>query len=154
MTKKRSSPDDNADPTEFINQYFERRGIKVTEDSGANKDCVRRAEEAREAYKRMRSCAAQDVSSVRGDAPAGLDADVLTPAQKYNRRLVNNRKSAAAARVYQEVLKREQSNMLRSVEEEREKCLHERDRALEERDRIAQEKDHYAHIYSKVCLKI
>lgn len=131
------------DPSEFLRWYCDERGISAVEDTTVEQACVRRAELARERFKKMR--ATQDVpaagaaaaatardASVRALEARLSDNDILTPAQKYTRRLVNNRKSAAAARVFQEVLKKEQAHTLRSLAEER-------DRFAEEKERIAAE---------------
>lgn len=124
--RKRTAADrDLGDPSDFLQQYFDRRGIAAeVGTSPVEQECIRRAEEAREQFKRARAEKRSD--DVR---PAlSEDADVLTPAQKYNRRLMNNRKSAAAARVFQEVLKREQAYTLQTVAEERDRFASERSR--------------------------
>lgn len=158
-SRKRSCPDDRAipDPTDFLNSYFKDRGIQGLEESAAGKECVRRAEEARESFKRLRpssgkgkdgSCGSNGSNSghegsssatnatggaLRADA---LEAEVLTPAEKYNRRLVNNRKSAAAARVYQEVLKREQAYTLHQIAQQRDQYADEKSRMKADLDAL------------------
>lgn len=109
-----AKPRDVADPSEFLENYFRNRGIKRNIESAAIADCVRRAEEAREKFKRMRAPGAPEPVPRGGNAQSAI----LTDAEKYSRRLVNNRKSAAATRVYQEVLKNEQAHTLTSVVEE------------------------------------
>lgn len=121
-----SKPREVADPSEFLETYFRNRGIKRNIESTAIADCVRRAEEARERFKRMRAPGAPDPVPRGGNAQSAI----LTDAEKYSRRLVNNRKSAAATRVYQEVLKNEQAHTLTSVVEELALC--ERERAVME----------------------
>ncbi len=56
MTKKMDSgkPRDVSDPTDFLDTYCRERGIERNVENALIADCVRRAEEARENFKRMR----------------------------------------------------------------------------------------------------
>ncbi len=95
------------EPSVFIAEYLRVRGITGAQDSEIGREVRSRAEEARERFKRLR--AAPNEPSV--------DEDTLTKEQKYNRRLANNRKSAAASRVYAEVLRRETEHALKQTSE-------------------------------------
>ena len=72
-------------------------------------DCVKLADSARESFKRWRSVAEGP------DLAEGQKERSLTPREKYQKRLVNNRRSAAATRVHQEVLRREHTHALRKA---------------------------------------
>lgn len=125
-------PRDVADPVDFLDTYFRDRGIKRNIEAPALAECERRAEDARESFKRMR------VPGAPGPVPRGASAQsaALTNAEKYSRRLVNNRKSAAATRVYQEVLKKEQTHMLATVVEELARSKADRERIFKETKRL------------------
>jgi hypothetical protein len=69
---------------------------------------------------------------------------LLTPHEKYQRRLVNNRRSAAAARVYQEVLRREHTHALRNVCEERNKLKTDVERLQDSLSKLRQENERLA----------
>lgn len=154
-SRKRTLDDENSDPCRFLSSYYVERGIPESPDDDGPllDDCVRRAELARESFKRWRSCGDDSGTALAIDpaiaaaeaagttpptstatlAPGEGESDKgtngqpsttvnvasLTPHEKYQRRLVNNRKSAAAARVYQEVLRREHTHALRTVCAER-----------------------------------
>lgn len=115
VTRKRTIEDVDSDPCRFLTTYFQERGIPESpeEDAPLLKDCVARADGARDSFKRWRG----------GNSTADADPNKPTPAlssgEKYKRRLVNNRRSAAAARVYQEVLRREHTHALRKAAAER-----------------------------------
>lgn len=123
--KRTVAPRDEGDPATFLDEYFRDRGISGRHDSEAAREVQMRAEQARERFKRMRTEAASSASSTAAtnatnaatSAATGLDADTLTKEQKYNRRLANNRKSAAASRVYNEVLRKETDFTLKEVVE-------------------------------------
>lgn len=129
MPRNKKSDDEIpvADAAEFAERYCKRHGLLEAEAVGtseAERECIRSAEEARTAYKTHRDgelerrC--EEPSSERSASPRGTkrkhvtmgEDSNLTPAQKYARRLFNNRKSAAASKVYQEVLKREMATKL------------------------------------------
>lgn len=86
---------DNA--KEFLDSYMASRGIRMNATSKVLEECRRRAESAREGYKKLE--------------PAGIKKPT-TRAEKYARRLYNNRKSAAATRVFNEVEDAEQKHMI------------------------------------------
>lgn len=94
-----------------MNAYFKARGIPESpdEDDALLDDCVQLADSARESFKRWRSSTESPAFDEQPEGPP------LTAKQKYQKRLVNNRRSAAAARVYQEVLRREHTHALRKV---------------------------------------
>lgn len=128
---KRSQTDaglDLPDPTEFVDQYCRQRNLveeNIVGTTELEKRCIRSAEEARQHYKDHRD----DELERRGapvprtddnQAPGGTTSSQppisLSPAQKYSRRLFNNRKSAAAAKVYQDVLKRELATVIQNLQ--------------------------------------
>jgi len=123
--KRTVAPRDEGDPATFLDEYFRDRGISGRHDSEAAREVQMRAEQARERFKRMRTeaasstaaTAATNATNAATSAATGLDADTLTKEQKYNRRLANNRKSAAASRVYNEVLRKETDYTLKEVVE-------------------------------------
>lgn len=174
--RKRTIEDVNSDSHKFLQSYYEKRGIpqSPTDDANLLSDCVGRAEDAREDFKRWRAGTGEGAfppgsqitanggedgsGSASGSASgemmgmmpggsgrprdsippgmadaipplhynesemgnfAGSNAPKLSPKEKYLKRLANNRKSADAARVYQEVLRREHSHALREVTLER-----------------------------------
>lgn len=116
------------DPAEFVERYCKERKLLPAEAIGTSpleKECITQAEKARQAYKDHRDdeierlC--EEPTSERSLSPRATnhvkavvvaDESGLTPAEKYARRLFNNRKSAAASRVYNEVLRREMSTKL------------------------------------------
>lgn len=100
---------DIPDATAFLDAYFAARRLPVGgPPPAALAMCVRRAERAREDFKRMRAPDG-DPAPLRG-APGD--------AEKYSRRLRNNRKSAAATKVYKDVLAAEQAHTLAAVADE------------------------------------
>ena len=122
--KRTVAPRDEGDPATFLEDYFRERGLTGRQDSEASREVQQRAEQARERFKRLRTEAAKDNSTsaaaskdTAAAVATGLDADTLTKEQKYNRRLANNRKSAAASRVYNEVLRKEIEYTLKEVVE-------------------------------------
>ena len=92
------------DPDEFLELYFKERGIVGISEltSDVTRAIDRRADQARERFKIMRAASTSN-------EPVNESPQLLTPAEKYARRLVNNRKSSAASRVYKEVLKAERA---------------------------------------------
>ncbi len=122
--KRTVAPRDEGDPATFLEEYFRERGLTGRQDSDASLEVQQRAEQARERFKQLRTEAAKDSSNsaaaskdTAAAVATGLDADTLTKEQKYNRRLANNRKSAAASRVYNEVLRKETEFTLKEVVE-------------------------------------
>lgn len=111
--RKRTIDDAASDPGRFLSAYFLERGIPESpeDDAPLLAGCMGRADGARDAFKRWR-----EPDGPADDARPTLD---LTPGEKYKRRLDNNRRSAAAARVYQEVLRREHTHALREAAAER-----------------------------------
>lgn len=108
--QKRKSGGEIEAALSFADRYCETNGIPCDVGTSlAERECHRVANEAREQFKSERD---SDPTSTTDDLP---DRNGLTPAQKYSIRLRNNRKSANAARVFSEVLKRKQSDYLRSV---------------------------------------
>lgn len=97
-TRGHSKPLSIDDAKGFMETYVAERGIK---NAGVNhpaiKACRGRAEDARESYKKL--------------TPVGITKP-KSGAQKYVRRLHNNRKSAAATRVFQEVEDAEQKYLI------------------------------------------
>lgn len=81
----------------FLDRYFRTRNRQGDAQCGILDDIVNRAECAREIYKLKR---------LRIEEVDSKDRD-LTPREKYSRRFNLNRCSAAACRVYREVLRRE-----------------------------------------------
>lgn len=94
---------------EFLKQYRTKRGLSEDQSCEASREAEARGEEARELYKIERDAAA--IAS--GECADNCDVELLTQAEKYERRKVNNRKSAAAARVCKEVRKIEKSYALK-----------------------------------------
>lgn len=108
--QKRKSGGEIEAALSFADRYCEINDIPCdVGTSFAERECHRVANEAREQFKTERD---SDPTSTTDDLP---DRNGLTPAQKYSIRLRNNRKSANAARVFSEVLKRKQSDYLRNV---------------------------------------
>jgi hypothetical protein len=121
--RKRTIEDANSDSHKFLTGYFTDRGIPESPDDDAALlgECLGRAENARETFKRWR--AGPDPPKVGdGGSDSGKgeeETGKLSAKEKYARRLVNNRKSADAARVFQEVLRREHTHALREVSQQR-----------------------------------
>lgn len=93
-------------PDEFVDGFCKRRGLVSKTVVGTNpveRQCIQRAEEARQEYKNLRNAVSTESISI------------LTHAAKYEQRLQNNRKSAAAAKVFNDVLKREHSTLLQKL---------------------------------------
>lgn len=105
------------DATKFLNAYFEARGGDIGEFSlsSVGKQIERRAVEARERFKRLR------IASLEISKGGGGSGGATSWAAKYNKRLRNNRNSAAACRVYREVLRKETSYTLREIAERADK---------------------------------
>jgi len=88
-----------------------------------------RADQARERFKRKRNEAASGTAATAAtkardaatSSSTGLDVDTLSKEQKYNKRLANNRKSAAGARVYNEVIRKETDYILKKMVEKAKK---------------------------------
>lgn len=134
--KRKAGEIDFEDPMSFVLDYCRRHGLpEETGNSSAEKECAQRAADAREEYKTKRDAAAVLISAKplsdsgdhcpakydNGDSPLPVveeknDRKGLSPAQKYSIRLQNNRKSAYASKVYNEILKRELSFQLRKLE--------------------------------------
>lgn len=89
----------------FINAYLHERDLMGDLSSTSLTSVLDRADEARERFKNSRP---------KDDAV--IDHSSLTQSQKYRRRLENNKKSAAATRVYNEVLKKESARVIRDLE--------------------------------------
>lgn len=93
------------EPADFLRYYFQLRQVNVIKDECADERDIRaRAELARE---RFRTFQAQPLRT----------AAACTSADKYNRRLLGNRVSASASRVYHEVVRRETTYAHRSAAE-------------------------------------
>lgn len=91
------------DPDEFLESYFKKRGICGDLSSDFTRSIDKMAECAREEFKKSRTLPETE------HALFDTKNEMLTPEQKYKRRLVNNRKSSAASRVHREVLKAERA---------------------------------------------
>lgn len=105
--RKRKSPEPTLnDPLEYVAMYCNKRGISShVGSSDLEKECNRYAQQAREDYKRCREAGESENSDRKG----------MSPAEKYTIRLQNNRRSAEASKVYNEVLKREHAHILGSL---------------------------------------
>ncbi len=101
---KRSAADaELADPGPFLRDYFYRHDMEGSAECSLSRELVHRAEYARDQFKRIRL-----------DNSPESESDGATIGElKYNRRLANNRNSAAASRVFREVLKKEQEYALK-----------------------------------------
>lgn len=100
------SPDFPA-PQPFVEEFCTHHGLVPASRVGSSRierACARHAERARDQYKVMRDAACPPTDA------AGVAR--LSPSEKYARRLRNNRKSAAATRVYHDVLRRELATVL------------------------------------------
>lgn len=94
-------------PHPFIEDFCSHHGLVPASRVGSSRierACARHAERARDQYKAMRDSACPPTHAT--------DVARLSPREKYARRLRNNRKSAAATRVYHEVLRRELATVL------------------------------------------
>lgn len=137
-TKRASPAAEIPDTTRFVDEYCRSRGLVPEAAVGTSlieKQCIRSAEEARQSYKSHRDHhlerhadiphhhhhnhafhpgvpAPPSTTATSSAAAAAALSAALSPAQKYSRRLFNNRKSAAAAKVYQDVLRRELATAL------------------------------------------
>lgn len=126
--KRSAEKRDSMVAAEFLYKYFKERGMEQDAVSKPGEEIKARAEQARESFKRMRL-------EARGLAGS---TDQMTPEDKYHRRLENNRNSAAASRVYKEVMEREAQFSLREVAkraEEYEAQAAELKRSVDERER-------------------
>lgn len=135
LERRAAFPDD---PLTFIDDYCARYNLPDEAGGSAiERACHNRAEAAREAYKAhvRRTASAVDITPVVPSSPSSNSSTTsapggpssrtiarrrrtrprLSPAQKYQLRLRNNRRSAHAAKVYAEVLKRELSAVLQRV---------------------------------------
>lgn len=117
--KRKAGQPDYDNPITFADDYCRRYNIPYDQpSSAAEKECVRHASDAREDYKTRRDAAANNSGSSSPRSPSNAHAEPhvdrkgLSPAQKYTIRLQNNRKSANAAKVYAEILKRLQAAFL------------------------------------------
>lgn len=115
--KRKAGEIDFDDPMSFVTDYCRRHGVTQNPgDSEIEKVCATRAMEAREEYKEKRDAAAANTSfdeeTIAEDRPGRKG---LSPAQKYTIRLQNNRKSANASKVYNEVFKRELSQCIQKM---------------------------------------
>lgn len=125
--RKRTIEDVNSDSHKFLSAYYSNRGIPESPDDDAAllRECLGRAESARESFKRWRATPGKDGDD--GDDGGGAGAvgsdGKMSAKAKYMKRLANNRKSADAARVFQEVLRREHTHALREVSRQRD-ALH------------------------------
>lgn len=105
-SRKRNAKEAELDPNTFVDNYLSERSIKKTttyHNSELQRNVYQRAIDAREDYKRLRTGPSEPTTDPVLPAAEGLTESILTPADKYNRRLKNNRKSAAASRVFQQV---------------------------------------------------
>ena len=98
-----------ADPGPYLRDYFYRFDMDGTAECTLSRELVHRAEDAREEFKRIRLDHSPDCNGA------------TTGEQKYNRRLANNRNSAAASRVFREVLKKEQEYALKRASDKTDK---------------------------------
>ncbi len=99
--KRSAAKAELADPGPFLRDYFYRHEMDGSAECSLSHELIMRAEEAREEFKRIRLDHSPDSDGA------------TTGEQKYNRRLANNRNSAAASRVFREVLKKEQEYALK-----------------------------------------
>ena len=120
---------------QFINAYLREHDLNGELTSNALKTASDRAEKARERFKKSRP---KDDTAV--------DHSSLTQSQKYRRRLENNKKSAAATRVFNEVLRKECARILRDLEMSERKAKEELSRV---RARLAYSEERLARITNK-----
>ena len=104
LPRKRKA-DEFVGPDEFLEQYFKERRIAGDLTSDVTRAIDRRANDARERFKQLRD-------STTTNESANENPQLLSPGKKYIKRLENNRKSAAASKVYNEVRKVEISYAL------------------------------------------
>lgn len=105
-SRKRTVTNAELDPNTYVDNYLSQRGIEKTttyNDSELERKVYQRAVDAREDFKRMRTRPNGPSIDPAVAAATGLGESVLTATEKYDRRLENNRKSAAASRVLKEV---------------------------------------------------
>ncbi len=120
----------------FVQEYCRERGMVGSLACAPLRMAMARADAARERFKAARgACPAQAPADAR---VAGVDEPTLKRAEKYKRRLANNRRSAMATRVYHEVLKCETDHALK-VHSELEKTRASQVKDLEQSIRIAKE---------------
>lgn len=115
--KRKAGEIDYEDPMSFVTDYCRRHGVtQEPGNSDIEKSCAARAMDAREEYKEKRDAATVN-SPNAGTTPGEdrCDRKGLSPAQKYTIRLQNNRKSANASKVFNEVFKRELSHCLQKL---------------------------------------
>lgn len=94
MTKrKHSSTADDGDTNKFLENYFREKGMESNSICSGIEAINELADGAREQFKKARMESRRDGRSLSGS-------------EKYERRLANNRNSAAASRVYREVQKK------------------------------------------------
>lgn len=93
------------DAGRFIDQYLRHNDLLADLSSSSLATVLERADKARELFKKSRP---------KDDTV--IDHSSLTQSQKYRRRLENNKKSAAATRVFNEVLRKESARVLRDLE--------------------------------------
>lgn len=91
----------NAESAAFLKRYFAHRNTQGEADTPLADEVRQRVEQARENFKHI--LALGEVSGCAADASTAE----MSAADKYSHRLNNNRNSAAASRVYREVLQRE-----------------------------------------------
>lgn len=77
---------------------------------------MKRATEARESFKRTRL--SEEGTTASRERRNAVETGALTAAEKYDKRLRNNRRSAAASRIYNGVLMFEITCMLKEIETE------------------------------------
>lgn len=112
---RRTNPRDGfEDPLSFVLDYSRRNNLPL-EPGGTliEQECARRSERARQEYKEQ--CTEIERNNdlrLVGDLSKKNRRDALSAAQKYGIRLRNNRKSAHASKVFEEVMKRELSREL------------------------------------------
>lgn len=117
-------------PMDFVYDYCQRNALPIEAGcSQVEQECARRADKARREYKALRresdealladTRSPQQVAHNRDDrgtvitpSNQAMERNRLSASDKYNIRLRNNRKSAHASKVYQEILKREISRYL------------------------------------------
>lgn len=116
-SKRKADEIDFEDPMTFVLDYCNRHGISQEPgNSDIEKECSNRAMEAREDYKEKRDkIIANNADNNSATGNVANDRKGLSPAQKYTIRLENNRKSANASKVYNEVFKRELSHRLQRL---------------------------------------
>ena len=92
------------EPTKFVQTYIRENGLQGDLSSTTLRKVIKRAEIAREKFK-----------SERNDEEV-VNHAALTQSEKYRRRLENNKKSAAATRVFNEILRKESARVMRDLE--------------------------------------